>query len=198
MQMHEREIVMPVTIAFELSDSDLEHFLAMAREAHEAMAAQDDAVEKIAAATREVFEAAKDTQLPDFISERLDKLGVLADMVTDSEWRLPEEDQERVVCAMAYFANPEDLIPDRVPGIGFLDDAIMAELVIENLEAEIAAYQEFCTYRSAEEQRRTSQGLPTDVSRDDWLADKRAALHSRMRERRRARSASGGWRVRLW
>ena len=189
---------MPVTIAFELSDSDLEHFMTMAREAHDAMAAQDDAVEKIAAATREVFEAAKDTHLPEFISERLDKLGVLADMVTDSEWRLPEEDLERVVCAMAYFTNPEDLIPDRVPGIGFLDDAIMAELVIENLEAEIVAYQEFCTYRSAEEERRTNQGLPTDVSRDDWLADKRAALHSRMRELRRARSASGGWRVRLW
>jgi uncharacterized membrane protein YkvA (DUF1232 family) len=189
---------MPVTISFELGDRDLEHFAAMAREARDAIAEQDDAVEQIATATRKVFEAAKDTQLPDFIAERLDKLGVLADMVTDSEWRLPEEDLERVLCAMAYFANPEDLIPDRVPGIGFLDDAIMAELVIENLEAEIAAYQEFCTYRSAEEKRRASQGLPTDVSREDWLADKRAALHSRMRERRRTRSASGGWRVRLW
>jgi uncharacterized membrane protein YkvA (DUF1232 family) len=187
---------MPVTISFELSDSDLEHFIAMAREAHDAIADQDDAVEQIATATRKIFEAARGVELPEFISVRLDKLGVLADMVTDSEWKLPEEDLQRVLCAMAYFANPEDLIPDRVPGIGFLDDAIMAELVVENLEAEISAYQEFCTFRSAEEQRRAGQGETTDVSREDWLADKRAALHSRMRDRRR--SGTGGWRVKLW
>jgi len=115
----------------------------------------------------------------------------MADMVTDKEWKLPEEDLERVLCAMAYFANPEDLIPDRVPGIGFLDDAIMAELVIENLEAEISAYKEFCAFRSSEGANRGA-----DVSREDWLADQRAALHARMRQRRR--SGTGGWRVRLW
>jgi uncharacterized membrane protein YkvA (DUF1232 family) len=189
---------MPVTVAFELSDRDLEHFIAMAREAHEAMAGQDDAVEQIAAATRAVFEKAKGVTLPDFIAERLDKLGVLADMVTDPEWKLPAEELDRVVSAMAYFANPEDLIPDRVPGIGFLDDAIMAELVIENLEAEITAYREFCEYRDAERSRRANQGESTDISREDWMADKRAALHNRMRERRRARSSSGSWRVRLF
>jgi uncharacterized membrane protein YkvA (DUF1232 family) len=187
---------MPVTISFELSDKDLEHFVAMAQEAHDAIADQEDRVEQIAEGTRKVFEAAQGKELPDFISERLDKLGVLADMVTDSEWKLPEEDLERVLCAMAYFTNAEDLIPDRVPGIGFLDDAIMAELVIENLEAEIAAYKEFCTFRNAEEERRATQGQGTDVSREDWLADKRAALQSRMRDRRRA--GTGGWRVKLW
>jgi uncharacterized membrane protein YkvA (DUF1232 family) len=182
---------MAVTITFELSDKDIEHFVAMAREAHEAIAHEDDAVDQIASATRKIFEAAQDTELPDYISERLGKLGVLADMVTDKEWKLPEEDLERVLCAMAYFANPEDLIPDRVPGIGFLDDAIMAELVIENLEAEISAYKEFCAFRSSEGANRGA-----DVSREDWLADQRAALHARMRQRRR--SGTGGWRVRLW
>jgi uncharacterized membrane protein YkvA (DUF1232 family) len=189
---------MPVTVAFELSDRDLEHFIAMAKEAHEAIADQDDAVEQIAAATREVFEKAKGVMLPDFIAERLEKLGVLADMVTDSEWKLPAEELDRVVAAMAYFANPEDLIPDRVPGIGFLDDAIMAELVIENLEAEIAAYRDFCEYRTAERERRRTQGETTDVRREDWMADKRATLQSRMRERRRSRTSSGSWRVRLF
>ena len=189
---------MPVTIAFELSDSDIDHFKAMAREAHEAVAGQPDSAEQIVAATRAVFECAKDVQVPDFIAERLDKLDVLTDMVTDSDWRLPEEDRESVLSAMAYFANPDDLIPDRIPGIGFLDDAIMAEIVISGLEAEISAYQEFCTYRSAEEQRRVNRGQPTDVGREDWLADQRAVLQNRMRERRRSRASSGSWRVGLW
>ena len=188
---------MPITINFELSDSDIEHFIAMAKDAQKSVVGQQASKESIAAAARAVFEVVQGTELPDFISERLNKLGLLADMVLDNEWRLPEEELERVLSAMAYFSNPDDLIPDRVPAIGFLDDAIMAELVVNNLEPELRAYEEFCLYRTAEEQRRENQGLSTEVSRDDWLADKRAALHSQMR-RRRSGGASSGWRVSLW
>ncbi len=187
---------MPVTIDFELSDSDIEHFVAMAREAHEGMAGREGAAEEIVASTRAVFEAAQKAKLPEYVAVRLNKLGVLADMVTDGEWQLPEEELTRVLSALAYFSNPEDLIPDRVPGIGFLDDAIMAELVVTNLEPEITAYQEFCAYRTAEENRRANRGLPTDVSRDDWLAEKRAALHRRMRRQRS--SGRSGWKASLW
>lgn len=189
---------MPITISFELSDRDIEHFVAMGREAQEAVAGQKKTTEEIAAGARSVFESASGIELPEFISSRLEKLGVLAEMVTDSEWQLPEEDLERVLSAMCYFADPDDLIPDRVPGIGFLDDAIMAELVVKDLDPEITAYQEFCTYRKAEEERRKARGEATDVSREAWLADTRAALHSRMRDRRRSRASSGSWRVRLW
>jgi uncharacterized membrane protein YkvA (DUF1232 family) len=188
---------MPITINFELSDSDIEDFVAMAKEGQKAVVGQRLSAESIAAAARDLFEVVKGTQLPDFISERLNKLGTLADMVTDPEWRLPEEEMERVLSAMSYFSNPDDLIPDRIPAIGFLDDAIMAELVVSNLDPEISAYQDFCRFRTAEEQRRVNKGLPTDVSREDWIADKRAALHSQMR-RRRSSGGSSGWRVSLW
>ena len=189
---------MPLTINFELSDSDIEHFVAMGREARKAVAEKMKTTEEIAAATRSIVEACEGVDLPEFISTRLEKLGVLAAMVTDSEWQLPGEDLERVLSAMAYFADPDDLIPDRVPGIGFLDDAIMAELVVKDLEHEIAAYQDFCSYRTAEEERRRTRGEGTDVSREEWLADQRAALQSRMRDRRRSRRSSGSWRVGLW
>lgn len=187
---------MPITINFELSDSDIDHFIAMAKEAQDAVVQKKESAENIAAAAREVFNVVKDKELPDFISERLKKLGLLADMITDDEWRLPEEEMERVLSAMAYFSNPNDLIPDRVPVIGFLDDAIMAELVVNTLDPEVRAYQEFCAFRTAEESRRENLGLAPDVSREDWIADKRAALHSQMRRRRS--SSSSGWRVSLW
>jgi len=187
---------MSVTVKFELSDRDVEHFVAMAREAQQVVAGGDE--QAIVAGARKLFDAARSAELPDFISSRLEKLGELADMLTDSEWQLSGEDRQRVLSALAYFSNPEDLIPDRVPGIGFLDDAIMAELVVQELDAEITAYREFCGYRRAEEKRRASEGLPTDVKREDWLADKRAVLHHRMRERRLTSSSTGGWRVRLW
>ncbi len=188
---------MPLTINFELSDRDIEHFVAMGRD-QKAVTEERKSTDEIAAAARGIVEACEGVELPEFISTRLEKLGILADIVTDSEWRLPAEDLERVLSAMCYFADPDDLIPDRVPGIGFLDDAIMAELVVKDLEHEISAYKDFCTYRQAEEERRRARGDTTDVSREEWLADTRAALQSRMRERRRSRASSGSWRVRLW
>ena len=49
--------------------------------------------------------------------------------------------------ALAYFAEPDDLIPDQIPGLGFLDDAIMVELVVRELRHEIEAYEDFRVFR---------------------------------------------------
>ena len=177
---------MSIEITFELSEDDIQHFVAMAQEAAQALNPATES-DKIIAATREMITEARSAETPEFISSRLEKLDHLTSMVTDAEWKLEGEDLERVLRAIAYFANPEDLIPDRVPGIGFLDDAIMIELVVRDLEPEIESFIEFCEFRTTEEQRRINQDLDTHVSREDWLADKRAVLHNRMRSRRRLR-----------
>ncbi|MBT8441359.1 MAG: DUF1232 domain-containing protein, partial [Gammaproteobacteria bacterium] len=171
----------------------------MAREAQDAIHSSGMSPDKVAAGVRELFAQAHKTKLPDYVSSRLTKLETLVNMVDDDEWKLPDEDLERVLSAIAYFANPEDLIPDRVPGIGFLDDAIMAELVVDSLDGEITSYEEFCDFRSAEEKRRENQGLDPNVGREDWLADQRAVLHNRMRKRRADRAASSPiGRIRLF
>lgn len=188
---------MAIEITFELSEEDLQHFATMAREA--AKAVDPVADEKtILAAARDMLSKAHIESAPAFITTRLDKLENIANMVDDREWKLEGEDHDRVLRAIAYFADPEDLIADRVPGIGFLDDAIMVELVVRDMEPEIDAYAEFCVFRSAEEQRRKNQGLDEHVSREDWLADKRAVLHHQMRERRKVRRSGSGWTAGLW
>ena len=47
----------------------------------------------------------------------------------------------------AYFADPQDMIPDSIPVLGFIDDAIMIELLTAELRPEIDAYNDFCRYR---------------------------------------------------
>lgn len=188
---------MSIQITFELSEQDLQHFAAMAQEAAQAVNPATESA-KIISATRKMLDEASAAETPEFISVRLEKLEQLARMIEDDEWKLEGEDLDRVLRAIAYFANPEDLIPDRVPGIGFLDDAIMIELVVRDLEPEIESFKEFCEFRGAEENRRENQDLDTHVSREDWLADKRAVLHHRMRSRRKQRRGSSGWSVGLW
>ena len=109
-------------------------------------------------------------------------------MLRDEEWNLSDFEHERIVSALAYFADPIDLIPDHIPGIGFLDDAMFVEIVIRELTAEIDAYNEFCEYRIAEEARLTEEGLDPDENRDVWISAKRDQLHTRIQEARGAES----------
>ena len=185
---------MPLDITFTLSDQDLEHFQAIVNKAKSSMDGPHDA-EAIHAAALQLVKDARTSDLPEFIAERIEKLEIVTNMVSDEEWKLSEDDRNRVLGALVYFCNPEDLIPDHIPGLGFLDDAIYVELVIRELRNEIESYEEFYRFRIAEEARRKEQGLDPHVEREEWLADKRAALHARMRKRRTGRSDNSRWRL---
>ncbi len=107
-------------------------------------------------------------------------------MLTDEDWRLPSEDMVRVLSTLAYFADPEDLIPDDLPAMGYLDDAVMVELARRHLQPEIDAYEDFCRYRTAEIARREAAGEDAGrgVSRLEWLDARRRELQEHMHEKR--------------
>ena len=174
---------MSMRISFELSERDLKHFKKIAKSARGA--AKDASEEQIVKAAEDLLKEVKASKAPDFISERLESLRSMIDMLQDKEWELGKPERDNVVSALAYFCDPEDLIPDATPGFGFLDDAIMVELIVRELKHEIEAYDDFCAYREREKKR---TGKNTD--RAEWLHNKRKELHSRMR--RRKRSGRGG------
>ena len=171
-------------ISFELDEDDLKHFRLIMDEARKANARR--APEDIVAAAQNLLEATSSSRVPGFIVERIDKLRLMINMLSDIEWRLPHQEASRVLNALSYFCEPEDLIPDNIPGLGFLDDAIMIELVVRELKHEIDAYSDFCDYR---ERLRRDQGENAKASRSGWLDDRRKALQSRMRRRRKLRPA---------
>ncbi len=178
---------MSLTLTIELSDRDLEHFT-KAIEAARAAAAHKPAAEVIGAATA-LLATAQNTKLPDFIADRLDQLDTLVAMVKDEGWALPTADAQRVTAALAYFADPKDIIPDNVPVLGFLDDAIAIELCVRELGHEFEAYDDFCEYRQAESERRGVQ--PASVGRAEWLEGRREELQNRMHRRRDREDGQG-------
>ena len=163
---------MSLRVSFELNESDLQHFRLIMRETRK-VASRTPPEDIVAAAERILDEIGKQ-ETPGFITERIGKLRLLIRMLSDLEWRLPHQEAKRVLNALAYFTEPDDLIPDHIPGVGFLDDAIMVELVVRELRHEIDAYLDFCRYRDQNSR----------ASREDWLASRRDRLQARMRRRR--------------
>ncbi len=48
-----------------------------------------------------------------------------------------------IIGGLLYLANPADLIPDFLVGIGFLDDAALIGLIFKQLKEEIEKYKSF-------------------------------------------------------
>lgn len=185
---------MNLQITFELTDTDLDYFRSQFREAQDKLGAMD--LHELVQSTRALVDRGLATEPPEFVRRRLTGLGRLVTMLDDETWNMPTDDRDRVVQMLAYFVDPDDVIADNVPVLGLIDDAIAIELVLRRLQHQIEAYEEFSAYRESEMQRRANQGQTTDVSKEDWLADRRAALHSRMRVR--SSQQSHGWHARTF
>ena len=181
---------MSLRITLDLSDKDLEHFRKLARTAMASVREVADA--EIIAGARKLLDEVEQSVSSDYIRSRLGQINLLIAMLEDEGWGMQEVGRGRVLAALAYFNNPEDLIPDDVPGLGYLDDAIMVELLCRELKPEIEAYEDFVVYRASEAKRRGMD--PAELNRGDFLKAREHALLSRMRRRRRGGGGGGGRR----
>ena len=175
-------------VTFQLTDSDLKYFRGIMKEVRDKT--RQTTEEEIVLAAKELLATMVEATLPDFVRERMSRLEQMIGMLEDSEWALSGRDRERVVRGLAYFAEPEDMIPDRIPVLGFLDDAIMVELVAIELAHELEAYEDFCGFRVACDER--SGGSDDPATRAQWIEARRRQLHARMRRRRSRRRQRSG------
>jgi uncharacterized membrane protein YkvA (DUF1232 family) len=180
---------MSLAITIELGDADLKHFIDAMQTAQQE--AKNLSPREITDAASKLLVDGNNNKLPGFIAERLSKLDSMISMVNDQGFALPDEDRQRVLGCLTYFANPTDIIPDDVPVLGFLDDAIMIELVTRELQHEVEAYDDFVAYRNDEAQRRGVDPSTLKTERVEWAEARRVELLNRMKSRR-LQSYSGG------
>jgi uncharacterized membrane protein YkvA (DUF1232 family) len=159
-------------VSFELSPRDLRYFRDRLKKTRASGGKR--AEHKVIRSATQLVEDALGSEPPDFVRVRIAKLEELIEMLRDVEWRLEGQDRVRILDALAYFIDPNDLIQDHTPGIGYLDDAIMIELVTRQLAHEIQAYRDFCDFRNRQPKQ--------DAER---LETRRENLQARMRRRRR-------------
>ncbi|NOR20588.1 MAG: DUF1232 domain-containing protein [Xanthomonadales bacterium] len=177
---------MSLQIKFELSQTDLDHFCEAMKRSRESSA--DIPSQEIIENTKLLLKQIQRSDAKDFIRQRIGQLATLISMLEDTAWHLAEDDRERVLTALSYFSEPADLIPDDIPGLGFLDDAIMIEIVCQELKHEIRAYKDFVKDCASRPKQDDPQAASEREAR--WLAERRAQLHARMRRRRKNQPAS--------
>jgi hypothetical protein len=175
---------MPLRVSFNLDDADLQHFAEVALQTQAIARAQPQ--DAIVAAARELLDRGLQAQPADFVKERYSRLRTILDMAVDADWKLSEEDRQRVINALACFSAPASA----GPATSLLDQAIMIELVSRDLQHDLEAYRAFCRFRESQSmKRRAAPG----ADRAQWLTQKRDSLQERMHKRRsRDLDAAGG------
>jgi uncharacterized membrane protein YkvA (DUF1232 family) len=139
-------------VTFTLDESDAEYFRSLYRKAKRG--AKDlDATAVIRDARGIVRQVNASKKTPQFVIEAIDVLADLVDLIQDDEYTAPKRVRDEVLAGLAYFSNPEDLIPDHIPGLGFLDDAIMVKFIEDEFKHELWGYRKFRKLRDSTEQR---------------------------------------------
>src|SRR5262245_61262724 len=143
-------------VTFELDEKDAAYFRDLYKQAKLNAATLDP--ETILREARELIDTVrKSGHAPRFVLDAIQTLEDMTRIILDEEYKAPQAVKNQVLAGLAYFANPEDLIPDHIPALGFLDDAIMVKLVEEEFRHELWGYRKFRGLRAPVEQRPWTQ-----------------------------------------
>lgn len=115
---------------------------------------------------------------PGYVRERIGAVQRLIVMLEDDAWALPVPERDQVLQVLAYFSDPDDLIPDDVEGVGLIDDAIMLELLLRDIRPVLGAHERFCRWRHALPVAADPQTRARQAQR---IAEQRQTLVLRMR-----------------
>ena len=95
-------------------------------------------------------------------------------MLDDPSWELPSDAAAVASEVTGYLRNPQDLIPDDLPKVGLLDDAIVVDTVWDRLAPEIASYLDFRRLRRVEAALRGINAFT--FRREEWEKARRAEV----------------------
>lgn len=107
----------------------------------------------------------------DELDARLQSVEDLRAMLEDPAWDAHAATRARIDKLLAYVERDDDLIPDRVPLLGLLDDVLLIELAWPAFADEVSEYRDFCNFRQTEH----PPGTPVE-QREAWLRERLAEI----------------------
>ena len=137
--------------------------------------------DQVVTAARELCDSNSLAVEPSSIRERVQQIETAALMVDDPDWEGADDAIDTARLVIDYARGSDHLIPDWVPAVGRLDDAIVVETAWPRLAAEIDRYLDFCRLRDIVG---NDTGSTLRFMRADWQRARReeAALVAHQRD----------------
>src|SRR5690606_20496528 len=131
-------------------------------------------LDQLATAARELPRPKDAGRAPRCIEQRLRRATSVGLMIADPAWQPANEAVEPATLVMDYVCSHQDLIPDELPRIGRLDDAIVSDAAWPRLAGEVASYLDYCRVRRIEAELRQCEVSQFAFTRADWEQARRA------------------------
>ena len=159
-----------VTITLDIDDQVKEHFNKFI-ESHGINVDPAD----ISKAKKEIIKI-RTTITDAYILDQVNSLEAMMSMVEDKVWKIKKDNMEKINATIKYFVDEDDIIPDNIPGIGYLDDCIIIDNTMDDVCDELAEFKDFCRTRLV-------YAHNENFSFEDWGKIKDQEAASRVRNR---------------
>lgn len=139
--------------------------------------------DQLATASRELTDRPAGDRFRESIEQRLQLANSVIRMITDGSWQPASEAVEPAHVVMDYVGGRDRLIPEGLPLVSQLDDAILVDAAWPQLADEVNCYLDFCRVRIIEAELRGCEVSGVEFSRGDWLRERvaEAALFAHCR-----------------
>lgn len=121
---------------------------------------------------------------PTCIAQRLQRVDPLSRLLGDGAWTPTREAAPLLRAVQDYVQETNDLIPDWVPRVGRLDDAIVIDTAWPRISGEVLDYLDFCRLRELEARLRGVEPGAFGFTRREWEVSRRAEAELRLQHRR--------------
>jgi uncharacterized membrane protein YkvA (DUF1232 family) len=83
------------------------------------------------------------TEGVEWLKSMLNRVTILYEMVRDAEYKLDRRSKALIAAGLIYFLLPVDMTPDFIPGIGYLDDAVVLSTLWKIVQEQVTQYMIF-------------------------------------------------------
>ena len=141
----------------------------------------------LAQRARERHAALAGIAMPGAVREPLAAVPSVADLLDSPHWQAEAAARDNLAGALAYFVDPDDLIPDDNARFGYLDDAFVLKLALAESRHEWFAWCDYVDYVAAHPDE-------AGIDRETWMQRRRARLDQQLRRRNDAGYPADGRR----
>ncbi|HEY8586466.1 MAG TPA: hypothetical protein VIL60_07000 [Rhodanobacter sp.] len=128
--------------------------------------------DQLATASRDLAVSPTAGQRAARIEQRLQVVNAVNQMIADRNWSLAREAVEPARVVVDYVHSDHELIPESLPLVGRLDDAILVDAAWPQLADEVDSYLDYCRLREIEAEMRGCEVTAFTFTRDDWQQER--------------------------